>query len=69
MMEVFDEIVGPAAERFQPDIILVRTSYSRFLLQQREQCIFACCCHVRMRCHPLYLYQYQHDPSIKIKGT
>ena len=23
MMEVFDEIVGPAAQRFMPDIILV----------------------------------------------
>ncbi|CAL8465932.1 g5468 [Coccomyxa elongata] len=27
MMEVFDEIVGPAAERFQPDIILVSAGY------------------------------------------
>lgn len=27
MMEVFDEIVGPAAERFQPDIILVSTLF------------------------------------------
>ena len=24
MLEIFDEIVGPAAERFKPDIILVR---------------------------------------------
>lgn len=25
MLDVFDEIVGPAAQRFKPDIILVRS--------------------------------------------
>ena len=28
MMEVFDEVVGPAAQRFKPDIILVIASLS-----------------------------------------
>lgn len=36
MMEVFDEIVGPAAERFQPDIILVRTCQSGSLDGYRD---------------------------------
>ena len=27
MMEVFDEVVGPAARRFNPDIILVGAIY------------------------------------------
>ena len=67
MMEIFDEIVGPAAQRFKPDIILVRTSFSRSLLQQREQCHFACCCHAPMRYHPLYLQRHQHEYSNELQ--
>ena len=39
-MAVFDEIVGPAAQRFQPDIILVSNIASAGLCSHHDDQIF-----------------------------
>ena len=35
MAAAFDEVIGPAADRFQPDIILVRVALSEHAPERR----------------------------------